>query len=456
MKNKRILAIMMALVLILTSSFYIVYAEEENVSGEESSQEKEDKEEKEEKEDKEEKEEKEEREEDHSSDESSSDSSGSTDSSSDQQDQGDASSNDQEQELPAVDDGQPEKSSDSGSKAADQEVPAQEVVEPAPADAQVPAADDPSIEVVQEEVQVDEVPSFDTETVEPELPVIIKYVETDAYPEGTILREYQDFDELGNPVIVREIATPPIVEVTADEEINLLDHFGLVASSAPVPNFDNGGWPGIPASYEYNWDNTDNATKYGMWGGNGNLQGYVASTIEDVNVRHRMQMYCDGDNIHLLITYASCFDNPGNGDDYNFYLDGEHVKFKVVYDDNGANLTSGRSPGTYNLKVLHEDRSGSSYEALGSYGTMTVHEGQLNNVTEITIPVSEMVRQNPNINPESFSLIEFFTPNLMYRRMATAGASSGPWPFALGSLVFFTGACCVNERRKYVRDTKSL
>ncbi len=434
------IAWLMALVLILTSSMYIVYAEEESSSGEEISREKEEKEEKEEKKEEEEK----------SSDEGSSEDQGENNSSDDQEQPVDTGDGGQEQ--PGVDDQQPESGADDGQSAEDQS--SQDTQEDLPMADE--GAADPVVEDMQEEVPAEDVSSVESEVVESELPVIIKYIETDEYPEGTILREYQDVDEYGNPVLIREIATAPVVDVIEEEEMDLLDHFGLVASNTELPNFDNGGWPGIPASYEYNWDNTQNATQSGMWGGNGHLQGYVAATIEDINVRHRMQMYCDGDNIHLLITYASCFDNPGNGNDYCFYLDGEQVRFKVVYDDNGKDLTYERAPGTYTLKILHEDGRGSSYEALGASGTMTVHEGQLNNVTEISIPVSEMARQNKNINADSFSLVEFFTHNLMYRRIATAGASSGPLPFALMSVVFFSGAYCVSERKKYVRDPKSL
>ena len=280
-----------------------------------------------------------------------------------------------------------------------------------------------------------------------ELPVIIKLVEDGSVPEGTILAEYEALDDHGNMVLIREIATAPVVPVSGEEEFDLLDHFGLAASGADAPTIDNGGWEGVPSSWEYNWDNTDSATKWGMWGGNGDLKGYVASSIEDLHVRHRMQMYCDGTNVHLLITYASIFDNPGNGDDYNFYIDGEHVKFKVVYDDD-AQLTEARDPGTYTLKVLHEDDSVSSKDVMGGYGTMTVNRGQLNNMTEICIPISEMVRQNGNINPDSFSMIEFYTPNLMYRRMATSGASSGPIVFALITVAFFGGAYYRMRKRR--------
>ena len=233
------------------------------------------------------------------------------------------------------------------------------------------------------------------------------------------------------------VAEEEVLPELAEPEFDILDHYGLVAANAPLPTIDNGGWKDYPASYEYNYDNTDSATKWGMWGGNGNLQGYVADSVNDLNVRHRMQMYCDGENIHLMITYASAYYNPGNGNDYMFYLDGEPVKFQVTYEDTGYDLTFPRDPGTYALRVTHENSRESSHEALGSYGTMIVHEGQLNNVTEICIPVSEMAKQNPNINPEHFAKIEFFTHNLMYRHIGAAGASSGPVPFVLITFTFF-------------------
>ncbi len=237
------------------------------------------------------------------------------------------------------------------------------------------------------------------------------------------------------------------VDYYEEEDFSLLDHYGLAADNTDLPAESTGGWDDYPSFWEYNWDNTANATKWGLWGGNGNLQGYVAPSTSDLNARHKMQMYCDGQNIHLRITYASVFDKAGNGDDYNFYIDGVPTKFQVVYDDNGARLTDQREPGTYTLQIRHQNQAGSWDEALGAVGTMTVNEGNLNNVTEITIPVSEFGKQNPEVNTDTFALVEFFTPNLMMSKIGTGGASSGPVPFVVVTGVFFGGYLVVNRKR---------
>ncbi len=481
--KKRLLVFLISLSML---SGGVVYADEDNRSGEEYSEQKEDKEEKEDKEDKEDKEE--------------SEGSGQTDDSQGESHEGAADSaiaDSGSGENSAADPGSEESTGDGsaeqtdagreteapeggaavdeslmpgGDAAADESTSLQDggTDQDTGGEELSPAASDETADT-QGDALTDEITFDDGSLMEEvgdteaysaedafageygDIPVITKLVEDGSVPEGTVLREYPDVDENGNPVIVQEVATAPVEEAVGEEDFDLLDHFGLAASmSQEAPTIDNGGWSDLPSSWEYNWDNSDNATKWGMWGGNGNLQGYVAGSIEDLNVRHRMQMYCDGENVHLMITYASCFDNAGNGDDYNFYIDGERVKFKVTYDD-GKQLTQDRKPGTYTLRIEHEDDSISSKEVMGGTGEMIVHAGQLNNVTEITIPVSEMVRQNPNINPDTFSMIEFFTPNLMYRRIATSGASAGTVPFVLITFVFFTGAYYIGTRRRELK-----
>ncbi len=265
---------------------------------------------------------------------------------------------------------------------------------------------------------------------DPSRETIERYTEDGSVPEGTLLDVYIDNVD-GREVWVREISTLPADDGNGGEEnFDPTDHFGLSGEGEDPPSIDNGHWSDVPAQWEYNWDNTEQATQWGIWGGNGHLEGYVTDHMDDINVRHHISMYCDGHNIYLYIEYASCFDGAGNGNDYNFYIDGAGAKIRVVYDD-GEDLSGpGREPGEHLLRILHGDGDVSGEDVYGGYGKLMVKEGQLNNVQEIVIPLAELKKQNDAINLESFSKVDFFTPNLMYRTISCAGASTGAVPLA--------------------------
>ena len=54
----------------------------------------------------------------------------------------------------------------------------------------------------------------------------------------------------------------------------------------------------------------------------------------------------------------------------------------------------------------------------------------MKNELELKIPLSEFITQNPNINLDNYSMISFYTPNLMLGKVNAAGASTGAKPFA--------------------------
>lgn len=278
------------------------------------------------------------------------------------------------------------------------------------------------------------------------LPVIIRYVVDDTVEEGTVLREYVDMVD-GVKSIIREVSTKS-AGGGDDGDADLTDHFDLIDDQTDPPTIDNGKWNDVPAQWEYNWDNTEQATKWGVWGGNGHLENYITDHMDDINVRHHMGIYCDGESVHLFIEYASCFDNPGNGNDYNFYLDGTGTKFRVTFEDGSDLSQTYREPGEYKLLITHGDGAISGQEVEGAYGTIIIKEGQLNNMQEIVIPLEEMKRQNDSVNLDTLSMIEFFTPNLMYRHIACAGASSGPVVFIIISAVIFGAYLLIDSKRR--------
>ena len=278
---------------------------------------------------------------------------------------------------------------------------------------------------------------------------IITYVVREDVEEGTVLS--QTTNEDGN--IVLEIATAPVV-VEPVMSFNLLNNFELMDEMTDPPSVENNTWSDYPMSYEYNWDNSQSCWNWGEW-----KNGVKYTTPEgtyDNNVRHEMGMYSDGENIHLRISYATIYNTIANGDDMNFYIDGQGAKFRVLYADNGSGITGQARPeGSYDLVVVNGDHWNSSYDANGSYGTMIVKEGNVNNEMEIVIPLETLKEQNSNIDIEHIQNIEFFNPNLMYRHISCGGASTGSMGFIIMTILLFGIATIIYQKRGYF-DTAQL
>lgn len=276
---------------------------------------------------------------------------------------------------------------------------------------------------------------------------IYKYEITDNVDPGIAIRIEMENESL---VIYLSEKQVDVEEEIVKEDASLLSHYELATCRNNPPAMSDDTWNGYPVSYEYNWDNSGGCWYWGMWGGNGNLQGYTCQeNTYDTNVRHAMSLYCDGSYVYLHVIYASCFDNPGNGNDYNFAFDEANAKFRVVYND-GADLTSKREEGSYKLKVIHGDGSISGQDVIGASGTMVVKPNNNNNEMEIKIPIEECARQNSMINTKSFCKVTFFTPNLMYRKISCGGAGNSALPFVFGTITLFAAGSVIyaNKRKK--------
>lgn len=211
------------------------------------------------------------------------------------------------------------------------------------------------------------------------------------------------------------------------------NEFDLMGTTPITIDGDYSDWVGLPISYEYNWDNSSNCWYWGCWvdedkDGQGDVNYMTPEGTYDNNVRHLMQLYCDGEYVYLHIKIATIYESGFNGEDYQFYIDGNMAAYQVVQEDNTllTNVINNMQPGTLEVKVKHRDSSWSYTDVPNSKAYVTKYENNKNSELELKIPLSEMVKQNPNINIETMSVIEFFTPNLMYRRIASAGTSTYP------------------------------
>ena len=273
--------------------------------------------------------------------------------------------------------------------------------------------------------------------------VTINYVINDDVEEGTILSQKEE-----DGTIILEIATPSVEVAEPLLGFRLLNSFDLMAETTEAPTIEEDTWDGYPLSYEYNWDNSDNCWKWGVWDSNGNCYKTPEGTYDN-NVRHAIGVYSDGENIHLYVSYATIYTGIACGDDYNFTVDGQNAKFRILYADNGSSITSQYRPeGTYDLVVVNGDDWNSNYDANGSYGTIVIKENNKNNEMEIVVPLETLKQQNSNIDIEHIQNIEFYNPNITYRHIGVGGASTGSNGFVLITLLSCVMACFIYKYNK--------
>ncbi|MCM1253732.1 MAG: hypothetical protein NC321_13000 [Clostridium sp.] len=287
--------------------------------------------------------------------------------------------------------------------------------------------------------------------------VIKQYALSDTYAKDTVMDSY--VDENGNLIMIicQGAAGAAEAEDTEKKEGGILetiaDALGLDAemgSSSDAPPVDGtfSGWDDIPLVYEMNNEDSGNCWVNGYWITNqetGETEQHICEqgTYDNV-VRHAMQLYCDGDNVYLKITYASIYGGiwafspsenekaaHGNGDDFNFYIDGVDTKFEVTQQGNGEPITNWTpEAGTYVVDVRHGNFDPSYSLVDGAVAYYHVTETGVNNSLELKIPMEAFQTQNGSVNLDNFSMVQFFTPNLMRDRLTAAGSPTGAEPFA--------------------------
>ena len=279
-----------------------------------------------------------------------------------------------------------------------------------------------------EEIKPSSLVGTDYETIaenyDGEANVLKKYIPSDEYGENIILDSYVDED--GNLVVL----------ISQGAAVPEEDGKKTASTRGDAPAVDGSfsGWDEIPSSYEYNWDNSQNCWQWGEW-----KDGVCYKTEEgtyDSNVRHEMKLYSDGENVYLKIKYATIYSGTqSNGDDYNFYIDGKQVKYHITW-DNAQSITGATpGPGTYQVDVRNGDYDISGTVVDGAVAYYHVTEDQKNNELELKIPLAAFQMQNGEIDLDNYSMIQFFTPNLMYRRIGVAGSPTGAVPFAAGAFL---------------------
>lgn len=231
--------------------------------------------------------------------------------------------------------------------------------------------------------------------------------------------------------------------------------FTSMAAKAAQSNITIDGyyddWSDKPYSWEYNWDNPWKIENY--WDGTANItKEYKDENGNPYNleIRHKMSLYNDGVNVYLHIEFATNYSARVNVDDYEIYVDGQMAMYRLTYPGGGKIFDNDKvpAPGIYQLEVRNGDSSISGTVVNGAMAIYTKKANNINNELEIKIPLTALKAQNSNINLSNYTTIEFFTPNLMYRRIACSGTSTGPYIGVGIGLAIVAGAVYWRKRKK--------
>lgn len=291
-----------------------------------------------------------------------------------------------------------------------------------------------------------DVTELEEELADQPLEIIKKYEYSDQWEEDTVISHTMELKDDGSGEYRLVLVVSLGLEETATETETALDltsSFGLLAGGGNTVPVDGSfsDWDNVPSSYEYNYDNSNACWEHGEW-----VDGQKYTTPEgtyDANVRHEMKMVCDGEYVYLYIKYAKIYGAGFNGEDYQFYIDGNMAAFQVNYAGGGTitNQIYDGDPGLYEVDVLHRNSDMSYSNADGSKAYLYVSPDGYNSQLEMKIPISTMQQQNPDISTDTIGTVEFFTPNLMYRHLNAAGADTSPYAGAAVTLLFVPASC---------------
>ena len=290
-----------------------------------------------------------------------------------------------------------------------------------------------------------------------------QYVFSDTYEKDTIIE--CSVDEEGNMIMTISLGASKAETTGMEErESNKLEALLGDGSSSTAPAVDGtfSGWDNIPVSYEYNWDNSDNCWQWGNWVTDPETGEQICYKTEegtyDGDVRHVMQLYCDGDNVYLRITFATIYESHSNGEDFNFYFDQSDTgaKFQITYPEIAGTLTNSTpGAGVYKVDVRNGDTSNSYSIVDGAEAYYLVTDNNINNQLELKIPLEALkaqLREKGIEVSDNFSVLEYTTPNLMYRRIATAGSPTGAVPFSAAVFLLVPASYVLLKRKDDKED----
>lgn len=293
-----------------------------------------------------------------------------------------------------------------------------------------------------------------------ELEIIKSYayssVSADVVYEQSLVGEVEKEDAKSIHISISMGEEPKAPLMLINESVGSMSTFGLARyldtgtdTSGSQFGID---WDSLPCSYEYNWDNSMMCWDYGVW-----INGVCYKTPRgeySTDVRHKVQVYCDGTYLYTRIVFARDFWSTANGDNYRYFFDDKEAVFQFV-GPKGNSLTNESKTmavGTTQVGIQHSMGTMSSEYVNGAMAYLTKFESGINAILEAKIPLSEIVSQNPGIDMDTVGAIQFQSPNIMYRKVTVSGADT--LPFVTAGVLFIAVPGSALLLRKYHKKRK--
>lgn len=279
------------------------------------------------------------------------------------------------------------------------------------------------------------------------LEIIHTFAASDAYAEDVVISQSAS-GTVTEGEMTQLILT--ISEGAEDQKVQELSEGGQRGLAAIfsdeadiVIDGDFSDWADKPYSWEFGYDNSNE-----VWNGwfyvDGKLEQCEKGTFNN-NVRHKISLYCDGENVYVYVQLAKAYKAGFSGEDYEFTIDGQMAAFQLFTQN--VDMTN---PGVYTVDV--KDRHTYAL-ADGASAKILVHEGGIYNELELMIPLTAMETHNPAIDIENIGTIQFRASHLMYRPVTTSGADTMPFVWAaLALLLIPTSAFVI---KKYAEKKKA-
>lgn len=334
-----------------------------------------------------------------------------------------------------------------------------------PATEEMPATEEtPTEEIVSEESSVEEsqiieIPELvgmsceEAEELLKEFPIeIIKTYEASEEYEEDIIMEQNLVGAVEVTGVTRLELTISLGEETETAEmatnVRMMKGtaFGIGSGNTPIAIDGNfGDWSDKPYSWEYGYDNSAECWNWGVYV-DGVCYIYPEGTFDE-KVRHKMSLYCDGENIYFYVMMAQTYGAGFSGEDYTFIVDGQKISFQLFFPD-GTGSVGNKAPGNYNMTVKHRNGAVSYTIADGAQAVLNVHDTKYNNELELKIPLETLKMQNPNIDLDNIGTIQTWTSHLMYRPISASGADTMPYVWA-GLALLLVPVSCAGIRKFY-------
>lgn len=187
-------------------------------------------------------------------------------------------------------------------------------------------------------------------------------------------------------------------------------------------------WANIPYSYHINY----------------NDQGWPLPN--DPQNKHTISLHRDENNVYLYVKIKELYYTGFNGNNFQFHIDGVKVAVTITppngYDWQLNSLGAGRHP----LWVRYEQ----GWERITTAeGYLYCNEQHIGDTAEFKIPLKAFSDKTKHIDPNNIQTIEFFTPNLMHKKVSCTGTSTAAYlGIGVSAFAAFGGYLFYKNKRK--------